>query len=109
MTDRLTTPLLELDPDLGQLLPEERLSAARRELRVAVRTLETGPWDVDRLSGASPEHVGLLVLDGVFAARCWWRTRSAPSCSAPATWSGRGRCGRPQPAPARGPLERAVA
>jgi CRP/FNR family transcriptional regulator, cyclic AMP receptor protein len=67
LTDRLFTPLLELDPDLGQLLPEERLSAARRELRVAVRTLETGPWDVDRLSGASPEHLGLLVLDGVIA------------------------------------------
>ncbi len=67
MTDRLTTPLLELDPDLGQLLPEERLAAARRELRVVVRTLETGPWDVDRLSGASPEHLGLLVLDGVIA------------------------------------------
>ena len=67
MTDRPTTPLLELDPDLGQLLPDERLSAARHELRVSVRTLESGPWDVDRLSGASREHVGLLVLDGVIA------------------------------------------
>jgi CRP/FNR family transcriptional regulator, cyclic AMP receptor protein len=67
VTDRQTTPLLELDPDLGQLLPDERLSAARHELRVAVRTLETGPWDVDRLSGASREHVGLLLLDGVIA------------------------------------------
>ena len=67
MTDRPTTPLLELDPDLGQLLPDERLSAARHELRVSVRTLEAGPWDVNRLSGASREHVGLLVLDGVIA------------------------------------------
>ena len=67
MTDRHTTPLLELDPDLGQLLPEDRLAAAKRELRVVVRTLETGPWDVDRLSGASAEHVGLLVLEGVIA------------------------------------------
>ena len=65
--ERHATPLLELDPDLGQLLPEERLPAAKRELRVAVRTLETGPWPVERLSGASPEHVGLLVLDGVIA------------------------------------------
>jgi CRP/FNR family transcriptional regulator, cyclic AMP receptor protein len=67
LTDRPTTPLLELDPDLGQLVPEERLPAAKRELRVAVRVLESGPWDVDRLSVASPEHVGLLVLDGVIA------------------------------------------
>lgn len=40
---------------------------ATRELRVAVRTLETGPWDVDRLSGADAEHLGLLVLDGIIA------------------------------------------
>jgi hypothetical protein len=67
LTDRTTTPLLELDPDLGQLLPEERFAAAKRELRVAVHTVETGLWPVDRLSGASPEHVGLLVLDGVIS------------------------------------------
>lgn len=65
--DRQITPLLELDPDLGQLLPQDRLSAATHELRVAVRSLESGPWDVDRLSGASPEHLGLLVLDGIIA------------------------------------------
>jgi CRP/FNR family transcriptional regulator, cyclic AMP receptor protein len=65
--DRHATPLLELDPDLGQLLPKDRLAAAQRELRVAVRTLDAGPWDVDRLSGASPEHLGLLIVDGVIA------------------------------------------
>ena len=67
MTERLTTPLLELDPDLGMLLPEDRLAAAGRELRVVARTVETGLWDVERLSGASPEHLGLLVLDGIIA------------------------------------------
>ena len=67
LTDRLSTPLLALDPDLGQLLPEQRLSTARNELRVVVRTVESGPWDVDRLSGTSPDHLGLLVLDGVIA------------------------------------------
>ena len=67
LTDRQITPLLELDPDLGQLLPEERLASAKHELRVAVRVVESGLWDVERLSGASPEHVGLLVLDGVIA------------------------------------------
>jgi CRP/FNR family transcriptional regulator, cyclic AMP receptor protein len=67
VTDRHFTPLLELDPDLGQLLNDERLATAARELRVAVHSLDVGPWDVEKLSGASSEHVGLLVLDGVIA------------------------------------------
>jgi hypothetical protein len=67
VTDRHATPLLELDPDLGQLLPDERLAAAQRELLVVVRTIDTGPWDVGRLTGASPEHLGLLLIDGVIA------------------------------------------
>jgi hypothetical protein len=63
----VTIPLLELDPDLGQLLSEEQLVAARGEQRVAVRTIETGPWDLERVSGASPAHLGLLVIDGVLS------------------------------------------
>src|SRR5918994_214675 len=65
--DRKTSSLLELDPDLGVLLDGDRLTAARGELRVAVHTLDSGPWDVDKLSGARPEHIGLLVLDGILA------------------------------------------
>jgi hypothetical protein len=67
LTGRPAIPLLELDPDLGQLLPQDRLTEAQRALRVVIRTLETGPWDVGQLSGASPEHVGLLLVDGVIA------------------------------------------
>jgi CRP/FNR family transcriptional regulator, cyclic AMP receptor protein len=67
VTDRQIASLLELDPDLGLLLSADRQAAARRELRVAVHVLETGPWDVTKLSGTSPEHIGLLVLDGVLA------------------------------------------
>jgi CRP/FNR family cyclic AMP-dependent transcriptional regulator len=65
--DGQITSLLELDPDLGMLLPEDRLAQARRDLPVAVHVLDTGPWEVERLSGTSPEHIGLLVLDGVLA------------------------------------------
>jgi CRP/FNR family transcriptional regulator, cyclic AMP receptor protein len=65
--DRQLTPLLELDPDLGQLLDDERLEAARRELLVGVHPLAAGPWSADKLSGASPDHIGLLVVDGVLA------------------------------------------
>jgi CRP-like cAMP-binding protein len=66
-TDRQVAPLLELDPDLGQLLPEERFGAAMREILVAVRALDPGLWDAGSRAGASPEHLGLLMLDGVIA------------------------------------------
>jgi CRP/FNR family cyclic AMP-dependent transcriptional regulator len=65
--DRQLVPLLELDPDLGQLLDDVRLEGARQELLVAVHPLAAGPWDVDKLSGASPDHIGLLVVEGVLA------------------------------------------
>jgi CRP/FNR family cyclic AMP-dependent transcriptional regulator len=67
MTDRQIASLLDLDPDLGQLLEGERLATARRQLRVAVHVLDAGPWEVQRLAGTSPDHIGLLVLDGVLA------------------------------------------
>jgi CRP/FNR family transcriptional regulator, cyclic AMP receptor protein len=67
VTDQRIAPLLDLDPDLGQLLEGDRLVAAQRELRVAVHALDAGLWDVDKLTVASPDHIGLLVLDGVLA------------------------------------------
>jgi CRP/FNR family transcriptional regulator, cyclic AMP receptor protein len=67
VTDRQIASLLELDPDLGLLLEADRLEAARHELRVAVHAIETGPWDIQKLSGTSAAHIGLLVLDGVLA------------------------------------------
>jgi CRP/FNR family transcriptional regulator, cyclic AMP receptor protein len=67
LADRQIASLLELDPDLGQLLDSERLETARRELRVSIRTLQLGIWDTDKMGNASPEHIGLLVLDGVIA------------------------------------------
>jgi CRP/FNR family cyclic AMP-dependent transcriptional regulator len=68
MSDRQISPVLELDPDLGLLLTDEgRVEAARRDLRVAVHTLDPGPWDADKLASASPGHLGILVLDGVLA------------------------------------------
>jgi CRP/FNR family cyclic AMP-dependent transcriptional regulator len=68
MSDRHISPLLELDPDLGLLLSDDsRLETARHELRVAVHTLDQGPWDADKLASASPGHVGVLVIDGVLA------------------------------------------
>jgi CRP/FNR family transcriptional regulator, cyclic AMP receptor protein len=67
VADRQSAALLDLDPDLGQLLDAERLATASRELHVAVHPLQQGLWDSDKLAGASPGHIGLLVIDGVVA------------------------------------------
>jgi CRP/FNR family cyclic AMP-dependent transcriptional regulator len=62
-----TVRLLEADPELGSLLTGSRRTDAERELVVRTHRLSVGPWDVTRLSGASADHVGLLVLDGVLS------------------------------------------
>src|SRR4051812_3655338 len=62
-----TIRLLEADPELGALLAMPRRGEAERDLVVRTHRLSVGPWDVTRLSGASADHVGLLVLDGVIA------------------------------------------
>jgi CRP/FNR family transcriptional regulator, cyclic AMP receptor protein len=59
--------LLEADPELGALLSPGRRAEAERELLVRTHRLSVGPWDVTRLAGASADHVGLLVLDGVIS------------------------------------------
>ena len=59
--------LLKADPDLGALLAEPRRSEAERRLLVSTHRLNVGPWDVSRLSGASADHIGLLMLEGVIA------------------------------------------
>jgi CRP/FNR family cyclic AMP-dependent transcriptional regulator len=62
-----TVRLLEADPELGALLAPARRAEAERDLVVRTHRLSVGPWDVTRLSGASADHVGLLVLDGVLS------------------------------------------
>ena len=67
MTAQRRIHLLDADPELGQLLRGERLVEARRELVCRVHSPDRGPWDAERLRTAGPEHVGLLLLDGVVA------------------------------------------
>src|ERR671927_191822 len=59
--------LLDADPDLGTLLSEPRREQAERELVVRTHRLPVGPWDVSRLAGATADHVGLLILNGVLS------------------------------------------
>jgi CRP/FNR family transcriptional regulator, cyclic AMP receptor protein len=61
------TPLLDLDPDLGRLLPAERADEARAQLGVRITFVARGVWFADRLSDVGSEHLGLLLLDGVIA------------------------------------------
>jgi CRP-like cAMP-binding protein len=65
VTESGTVALLDADPDLGRLMSLEQLEQARRDLRVRQHVFEPGPWDGERLREAGPEHVGLLVLDGL--------------------------------------------
>src|SRR3954453_16107760 len=62
-----TRSLLELDPELGQLLAPERRELAERELRLRLTTFPVGEWDGGRLAEADPTHLGLLVVEGVLA------------------------------------------
>src|SRR3954467_1340494 len=59
--------LLDADPDLGALLNDARREQAERELVVRTHRLPVGPWDVSRLAGATADHVGLLILNGVLS------------------------------------------
>jgi CRP/FNR family transcriptional regulator, cyclic AMP receptor protein len=65
MTDGGTIPLLDADPDLARLMTVEQAEQARRHLTVRRHVVEQGPWEGERLREAGPEHVGLLVLDGL--------------------------------------------
>ena len=62
-----TVSLLDADPGLGRLLTGTRLEVARRHLTARTHWVGTGPWDAERLRGAGPEHVGLLLLEGIVA------------------------------------------
>ena len=46
---------------------EQLRAEAERRLLVSTHRLGVGPWDVSRLAGASADHIGLLVLEGVIA------------------------------------------
>ena len=67
MPDTRRAPLLELDPDLGRLLPPDRLDEATRALVVSVQELYDGGRELTALARSSPSHLGLLVVDGVVA------------------------------------------
>jgi hypothetical protein len=59
-------PLLELDPELGQLLSPERLTAARNALVARSFELDPGPWSPETFCAPQcAANIGLLVIEGV--------------------------------------------
>ena len=58
--------LLEADPDLGDLLSNERRDVAARELVVEVRHARVGLWP-EPLARDRADHPGLLILGGVLS------------------------------------------
>jgi hypothetical protein len=67
MPETRRAPLLLLDPDLGRLLAPDRFDEAARGLVVSVHELYDGGSELATLTRSSPDHIGLLVLDGVIA------------------------------------------
>lgn len=61
---RRAATLLDLDPDLGSSLSDDRLAAARIELVAPLVAFGRGEWAGGRLASASPHHVGLLLVEG---------------------------------------------
>ena len=65
VTDSRAISLLDADPDLGGLLDPDAFEEARRGLVVRIHPVAPGPWDGERLREAGPEHVGLMIVDGL--------------------------------------------
>jgi CRP/FNR family cyclic AMP-dependent transcriptional regulator len=59
--------LLDADPDLGRLLPPDRVAEARHMLIARRHAVPAGPWADPQLARVSGGHLGLLVLDGLLA------------------------------------------
>jgi len=57
--------LLDLDPELGSRVPEERRTQARAALVARTVTVQRGRWEPP--AEVDPRHLGFLVLGGLLA------------------------------------------
>jgi CRP/FNR family transcriptional regulator, cyclic AMP receptor protein len=57
--------LLDLDPDLGEMLDPDTRRLARRRLLARVRTLPLGEWQADSLMDGDDARIGALIVDGI--------------------------------------------
>ena len=56
--------LLDLDPDLGEMLAGDRADAARAELHVHVIEVSRGPWRPAALLPPNRANLGMLIVEG---------------------------------------------
>jgi CRP/FNR family transcriptional regulator, cyclic AMP receptor protein len=63
------TMVLDEDPDLYEVVPEERLTPARRASAAGVRSVRTGSWVAGEHADLARGGFGLLVLEGVLIRR----------------------------------------
>jgi len=61
--------VLQLDPDLADGLPPERLEAARRACHAETVEVRQGEWDPEAGDALGEDGYGLLVLSGLFCRR----------------------------------------
>jgi len=61
--------VLQLDPDLGDGIPSERLELARRACRAETLEARQGAWDPEANWAVIGDGYGLLVLSGLFCRR----------------------------------------
>lgn len=61
--------VLDLDPDLGDGIPAERLEPARRACQAETFEVRQGEWDPEADGAAAEDGYGLLVLSGLFCRR----------------------------------------
>jgi len=61
--------VLAEDADLAELVPEDRLGAARQSSMAAVLDVPAGLWEATRDAGRARDGYGLLVLGGVLVRR----------------------------------------
>ena len=64
-SERTTISLLQVEPELGEGLNPQELSAAERVLAVPGLTLEPGLWNPLDEFAEMPPVVGVMILDGV--------------------------------------------
>jgi CRP/FNR family transcriptional regulator, cyclic AMP receptor protein len=60
-------PLVDADPDLGDLLDPPNLERARREVLARLVRLSPGEWDAASAYEAGEHHRGFLVVDGLLS------------------------------------------
>jgi len=60
-------PIVDADPELGDLLDADERERARRETLTRVRRLSPGVWDVGGAFETEVHHRGFLIVDGLIS------------------------------------------